>query len=297
MSFPIFLPLSKQQHLHLQQVDKSARRVLRNVMIDTIGMMAQLCFVEIECMSKLDDLYYNSTDVAESLHDLFLEDIAFATFLIAFIVFGVAFNIVTIMTLSTGKRSSKEVRVQLINLAIADCVWALVGPVINLHIRLEKPMTSNAVICKLINFMGFLMITVSPLCSVAISIDRFVAVYFPMKIIHYRTCHKIMAAVSVWLIGTLVDMGSLFNSHIAEVKNQSWCFGAPIRYKEPMPFEKFAIVSGIKFALPSIIIVIMYSLIAAKLKQRQDIGEACANKADQNKRVSSIQCLGVYFKL
>lgn len=247
------------------------------MVIDTIGMVSQLCFVEAECSNVLDDYYWSAEALALNstanatvnkalvTHNFIYEDLAFAIMCVITIVFGIVLNIFTIIVLVTGRQNSKGVRIQLINLAIADCLWAIIGPLIFFHIRFEIPLTSNLFLCKLSTFLGFLAVTVSPLCNVAISIDRFVVVYFPMKVMRYRKRHKVMVAIAVWIISVVIDMGALFNAHLLELNGKVWCFCSPIRYSEPFTMEMFYIISAAKYGLPAVIIVLMYSLIAVKL--------------------------------
>lgn len=286
-----------------QVIHHSSGGGVRKEMITSIGMVAQLCFVELECTPKLDELSEISKAIASNSsrlnetatcsvyaeHNLNIEDYLFTTLCATCAVLGVVFNLLTIITLLTGRRNSREIRIQLVNLAISDLLWSLVGPAIFVYIRLEIPMTSNEALCKLISFLGFLVVTVSPLCNVAISLDRFVAVYFPMKIINYRTRHKVMAAAAVWMIGILVDMGTLFNAHTGEWDNQTWCYARPIIYDKTktLPFEQFLIATAIKFGLPSIVMIVMYALIAGKLHKRHGVGDGNADIKDQlQKRVS-----------
>lgn len=265
------------------------------MVINTIGMMAQLCFVEQECFASLDEFYFTSeakalnsstnSTVNKALveHDFLGEDLTFGVFCVLAMLAGVVLNVLTMVVLKTGTRNSKEVRTQLMNLAVADCLFAIVGPLTFFHIRFEIPITSNLIGCKIIGFLGFLAVTISPLCNVAISIDRVVAVYFPMKIRNYRYCHKVITAVCVWVISIIVDMGPLFNATTIELNGQVWCFASPVRYYKPFTYAEFYVASGAKYGVPALIIIVMYSLIAFKLLRRKTVGERTASVKKQEK--------------
>ena len=258
-------------------------------------MMAQLCFVEQECLESLDNFYYlskakalNSTDnstvnVALIEHDHVAEELAFGVFCGLSALTGIVLNVLTIIVLVTGHKNSKEVRVQLVNLALADIIFSVIAPVTFLHIRFEIPLTSNLAICKIAGFLGFYVVTLSPLCSVAISIDRVMAVYFPMRIRRYRRRHKIITAILVWMISLVVDMGALFNAFVKELHGEVWCFCSPVRYSKPFTFFEFYIASGVKYGVPALIIITMYSLIAYKLLRRKTLGERTDSVKKQEK--------------
>lgn len=254
------------------------------MVINTIGMVAQLCFVEEECFETLDMYYFNAEAIALNStdnstinkalveHSFMFEDTGFATMVGLAVILGLLLNVMTIVILVTGRRNSKGIRVQLINLAIADCLWSAVGPMMFYHIRFEIPLPPNLFVCKTAGALAFLVVTASPLCNVAISIDRFVVVHFPMKVVNYRNHHKIMIAISVWVISLVVDMGAFFNAHLQELHGTVWCFCSPIRYNKPFSVEVFYLVSAVKYGVPAMIIVLMYSLIAVRLLRQESVG-------------------------
>lgn len=239
-------------------------------------MVTQLCIIDIECYDVIDNLFNLAKNETESStgnltigrgfveYDLYTEDILFTAFCLASMGSGIILNLLTVFVLVLGKKNSSETRVQLVNLAIADCLISVVEPLIYYYMRFY--ISVNLPQCKFAGFAQYCTLTLSMLCSAAISIDRFMAVYFPLKVQRYKTRHKICTAVALWLISVAVDFGTVYNCNLWEIQDSEMCFCTPVMY-EPLGIPNQHFIRFSKNAIPAFVIILLYTLIGIRIVQ------------------------------
>ena len=127
------------------------------------------------------------------------------------------------------------------------------------------------VFCKLTLFFYSLSIEMSLLSLAAITIDRFIGVFYPIKRFFTNRSAKIVIGV-MWLVGTLFNIPLVIKSTLFEIKDQSFRF---CTFNFPLnDLRVFMITFFLVFiVLPLLIMVILYSSIVVKLFQQKAPGE------------------------
>lgn len=251
-------------------------------------MVLQLCVIDTDCYKVMVDLFslarnqthHSLGNVTMSRafveHDFNAEDLVFGAFCWISGIGGALLNLLAVLVLLTGHKNSKEMRVQLVNLAIVDTLMSMVEPQIYYHHRFEDSVDLPT--CKFAGFAQYCTLTLSTFCNTVISIDRFIAVYFPLKAQQYKTFHKVVTAIFIWLIAVAVDLGTIFNCHIWEIYDFEWCFCSPTRYAKPLGIKNQHAIRFAKNAIPAFIIVLMYILIGLRIVQwKTKVGDAFAS--------------------
>ena len=245
-----------------------------------VSMIAQMCVIDSACYNMLWDIifkakyessYNSTTDNSTTTmynaleeHDLYIEDMVFAVYCWFVIIFGVTLNIFTILVLLFGDKNSPEMRVQLVNLAVADLAMSLVEPQTfrfhRLGLDVAMPM------CSFGGFLQYATFTLSTLCNMAISIDRFIAVFFPLKVQDITYAHKVGAALVLWILTVAVDFGTVFNCKMWEIFDYEWCFCSAVVYdSSDISTGNLHLIRFLKYAIPAFVIVLMYTLIGIRI--------------------------------
>ena len=200
-----------------------------------------------------------------------VDDYMVGTAFLLMAVLGVVLNILTIIIIKRGKHSSKEIRIQLINLAIVDGLSALFFPATSMVTVLMISFPESTALCKITRFIGYGALYTSPLWNVAISLERFTAVFFPLKMINYSKNYKLAVAGLVGVCGFLPEIDSLLHAQIVTWNRMRICTtNSPLAQKNPVLFD---ILIVLKYVLPALIIVVVYTAIAIRLMLRKRIGE------------------------
>ena len=162
-----------------------------------VSMISQMCVFDVACYDMLVDVIYKATDNASQVQlnstsaigsnsssssssahnalveqDLYMEDMAFVIYCWLVIIFGTCLNIFTIVVLLVGQNNSSDMRVQLVNLALADCSMALIEPQTFHGFRLGLEV--HPIICSVGGFLQYGTFTLSILRNTAISISSMV---------------------------------------------------------------------------------------------------------------------------
>ena len=192
---------------------------------------------------------------------------------------GVLINILLITVIKLGSHTSKEVHVQLINLAIADmvfgattCAMAIVGQ--NLTPYSLYP--QSEVVCILVVFTYSGLMWSSSLWRMTISIERFVVIYFPFRARNYTHKKKVIVAIAVWICCLLLGCyGASGSSMVKSVHYGFWEGPVNRELCQERSYLPDKLVYAVFLSLlPFFIIIIMYTLIAYKLCKRKQIGES-----------------------
>ena len=189
---------------------------------------------------------------------------------------GLFLNTLTITILLKGKKFGKGIRIQLVNLAVADTLSSLVVfifaifegllavPNINVYVILD--------VCGILHYFLNFQFQASLMSNTAISLERFVAVYFPLKIREYRRRHVIAVTIAIWILTFVVDMPWIFEIELhADPSFNKNHFCTSELFLEPVELD--LIIYSTCYFFPLTIIVTSYTLICIKLKRRRQIGD------------------------
>ena len=215
-------------------------------------------------------------------------------------ILGIVFNIITIYVLQKGKNSSKEVRVQLTNLAIADLLTSVLSPLHSIYGVIRIPYPKSLLFCRLEAFFSYFTLNISPLWNACLSVERLVIVYFPFKIKRYTRRKKKIIAVAVWAIAFLVELEYLTSAEIEDIDGHGAyvCFlNSTLNVIGGKTYPQInTMISALKYSLPSLTIVVMYALIAFKLYCRKRVGESITMKREAKSQKMRRQVLFHFLK-
>ena len=189
---------------------------------------------------------------------------------------GLFLNTLTIAILLKGKKFGKGIRIQLVNLAIADTLCSLVALVYaiveGVVVLPSFSSYSTLKVCGLLQYIMNLLFQASLMSNTAISLERFVAVYFPLKMRDYQRCHVIAVTIAIWIFALVSSLPLVYKMGL--YSNPSYnpdylCMSKLFFIPSP---TNIAVYSACYF-LPVAVIVTSYTLISIKLKRREVIGE------------------------
>ena len=190
---------------------------------------------------------------------------------------GLFLNTLTITILLKGKKFGKGIRIQLVNLAVTDTLCSLVALV---YAIVEGVVVlpsfsgySTLKVCGFLQYVATLLFKASLMSNTVISLERFVAVYFPLKMRDYQRRHIIAVTIAIWIFAFLSNLQLLYRVKF---------------YSSPLYNPNYLCISKIFFSptamdismysacyfIPVAIIITCYTLISIKLKRRKIIGES-----------------------
>ena len=213
--------------------------------------------------------YYNQTEPKMYMRNSL--DLVFAVLAIILSILGLFLNACTIAIIIRGDNFGKGIKIQLINLAVADILCSLATVALKASNCLEGFLLMLQ-LCRVLELFNPLVFLARLISNTAISLERFVAVYFPLKMREYRRRHVITVIIAIWMISALLKIfWSLTNNvYVHHYANPE----LPCMSKIYLPPTKGRIASYVGFVcLPVLIIVTCYTLICIKLKRRKVIGE------------------------
>ncbi|XP_067942536.1 substance-K receptor-like [Watersipora subatra] len=189
-----------------------------------------------------------------------------STYFIAATAIGVTLNTLTILTIAFGNNIGKEVRIQLINLAVADLIMAAFFPTSMMTDNvLYLPFRGNLAWCATSFCISLSAAQASLLSNAAISIERFIVVYYPFRLAQYGRSQKCIVIALIWILSIVPEIFTALHSEVVEHRNgKSYCKIGQVR-----TFKYFQWLSTAQCLIPTVIIIGSYSLIFIKLCVRK----------------------------
>jgi len=185
-------------------------------------------------------------------------------------------NVIIICIVRKNRRMRNLTHYLIVNMAVADLLITVLHMPYILQIQLTNSHglvvggLTGKLICKLVGYSQDVSIATSVFTLTAISMDRFMAVVFPLK--RVTLSHKARyVLVPIWIISIVICSPLLYVNKMEEYEGEFQCYEdwAPLfgletagRYYTIVQFVLFYIV-------PLIIIAVLYSCIASKVWNRQ----------------------------
>ncbi|XP_067945248.1 somatostatin receptor type 2-like [Watersipora subatra] len=177
---------------------------------------------------------------------------------------GVIINLITVFAILHGRHTSSKVKVQLIHLAIADFLFALVYPIYCGTIFLIDDWSITLTQCYVYVFVCKAILSASPLCTAAISLERLIIIYFPFSVQSYRRTHKLMVVALIWFSACLLSIDDVIYIHVSyEQGGEIYCRGGQYDGDGSSSFLSKLIV--IDIIIPVTIILASFLLICIRL--------------------------------
>lgn len=114
-------------------------------------------------------------------------------------------NILAIIVFTKGKRSKTDLRPFLINLAVADLIMAIFCiPFTSTYQILDSNWVFSRPMCPIVMFLQIVSVTGSVSTNIAIGIDRFSAVVFPLNASRNSRQRYFFTILAIWLIAIAI---------------------------------------------------------------------------------------------
>ena len=201
-------------------------------------------------------------------------------------------NVLVICVVIINREMRTVTNYLIVNMAVADLlITALIMPLaIKLHVTPLMDWSNGVfseILCKLIPFTQPLSIASSVLTLTAISVDRFLAIMYPLK--RYMTFQISYGMIAVvWMVGIAVNSPILYAQKVIMYKGEWLCLEnwTPAFTEEAS--KHFTIVIFVVFYLvPLLTMAVLYSFVVHKLWVRKVPGNpSLANqlRAQKNKK-------------
>ena len=226
--------------------------------------------------SKNYSYYYNDTE--PRTHSDNLLEVAYVGITVFLSILGLCFNACAVTIIIKGSKFGKSIRIQLINMAVADILCSLAAIVSGISDSLEGlPVSYVVQFQKAQQFTMPVLYIASLLSNTVISMERFVAVYFPLKMREYRRRHVITVIVIIWVLSVVVNLQLLLKKDAIVYHPVNIRLACTLKRKPPLSVVRVASYV-IVICLPVVIIVTCYTLIGVKLARRTVIGVKRGNR-------------------
>lgn len=189
--------------------------------------------------------------------------------LMSILTLGILLNLLTIITISRGKHTGREVKIQLMNLAVADLLSAASLPI---SVTRQIKFPPSDLFCKL--FTTFVR-GIFTLWNMTISLERVVICYFPLKARRYRKKQKLMVATSVWCLGMMLNT----ESFLFAKSYHGTCVMVMTGISKAGMDVLHALTHGPNIIISSIIVG-SYLLLGIKMCSKQRIGEGGTDRKE-----------------
>lgn len=194
------------------------------------------------------------------------------TFAVIFVV-GILGNAILIVTVVRNKAMRTPPNVLIINMALGDFVLLFISvPVASTIYTFDRWDFGNAV-CKI---NEFLQMGVSIFTLVALCVDRFVAIVFPLTSYSSRSVIRVVAvSVLIWAASVGLGLMDLVGAHTEDCSDCepiiTICSLYPVAWGPECVVFRIIFRFVVFFVLPMVIIVIIYVLIAFVLLRQSRV--------------------------
>ncbi|BET00264.1 receptor [Nesidiocoris tenuis] len=223
---------------------------------------------------------YNDTDI-NSFYFYETEQFAILWLLFILIVFG---NSAVLAALQCGKKPKSRMNFFIMQLAVADLCVGVLSVLTDIVWRSTVAWNAGNTACKVIRFSQAVVTFSSTYVLVALSIDRYYAIKYPMNFSGSWRRAKMLVVIA-WSLSVVlsVPVGFLYQEKLIQGRPQCW-----IEFRQPWQWQLYmTLVAMALFVLPAIIITICYAIIVFTIwaKGRQYTQKATNN--DETRRASS----------
>lgn len=213
--------------------------------------------------------------------------IAVYCILLAFSVLG---NSLVVLVVSRTNEIRATVNFFIFNMAVSDLIFTVVittREITEVVSDINKPWFLSGIIgnatCKLCYFSQDVCTAVSMLTLVAIAIDRYYAIVFPMRSCVITSKVRKAMVISIWIIAMGFNSPDLYVFRIRRsVQNTNFyeCFAL---WNQQQGFAYFLTSSAFLFILPLITMMVIYSVILVTIRRRKIPGSLESSRARRHK--------------
>ena len=211
---------------------------------------------------------------ADSTAEVTVKSLAYFTILLVSFI-GNTFLVVVIYK---NKKLRKSVNYFVFNMAVSDLLTPLtIMPIQIVAIisgsyswKVDRPWILGNILCKLSYFLPDVSLLVSIECLLLISLDRFVAVVFPLRAKLISSRFRLTSIVCTWIIAIAFHAHYFYTFKLFPNGNESYCnlhWGPAFNHDET--HKKYVTASFITFILvPICLLAVAYGTIMCTLKTK-----------------------------
>ena len=185
-------------------------------------------------------------------------------------------NILLILVIYNNKQLRKSINYFVFNMAVSDLFNPFtIMPVRIAHIisgsdswKVDSPWILGNILCKLSYFLPDVSLVVSIISLLLISIDRFVAVVFPLKAKLVTPKARLIGIGCAWLVAIAVHAPYFYTFRLFHIANQTYCQSdwGPV---ETQTKKRYLMANFIAFfVVPICLLAVMYGFISWTLKTK-----------------------------
>ena len=242
-----------------------------NNMINTTGNLTNETFPE----EHDNEMYENCPPIEKKTT---LENVFKITAFVVIIATSFVGNIL-IITVTRRTRSMQKVAFNfVVNMAIADLCTTVINMPESLAVEIrdsDEWMAGDVgiVICKLLPFCQEVCAFCAILSLLAIALDRYFAICFPLKRIMTRRLSKIII-LNTWLIPCISSAPMIVANNVVEIDKQHYCVEKwPASFDDDKASQDYTIILFVLFyMLPLVIISTLYSCVIYTIWRRKTPG-------------------------
>ena len=191
-------------------------------------------------------------------------------------------NLLVIVVYFIGRQPRSDLRILLVNLAFSDVVMAIFCMPFTFAYTMLNKWVFGRVMCTLVLYMQNVAVIASVGTSMAIAVDRYLAVANPMGA-RSSQFNVVFAVLAIWFVSATLGSAQLAVGRVTDVMSPD---GVPVTeclevWPEPkqrwrIAYSVFMLVST--YLLPLFVIAIAYGLISRILWRRKTPGNANAER-------------------
>ncbi|XP_041363412.1 QRFP-like peptide receptor [Gigantopelta aegis] len=218
-------------------------------------------------------------------------------YVVAFLL-DVVGNSIVILIIGLNRKMRTTTNLLILNLAVSDllvgifCMWVHVGN----QITSEWPF--GEFVCKFNTFVQVVVVTSSVLTLTVISVERFLAIVFPLKA-RWSPFHTAIIVTAIWFVSASVACPQLVVRSVFEYqwkdRNEVFCDEVwPRVYQDsacntfqPTKLAYYIMGGVVMYFVPIVVMVTAYTIITVKLIRRRVPGSSISgttNARDRTKR-------------
>ena len=203
--------------------------------------------------------------------------------------FSLVGNTLIISIVYKGEELKKTMNYFIVNMAISDFVF----PLTVIPFRLTEIASSSQqwlvdgaaglIFCKLKWFLQDVSVIVSVQSLVWITLDRFVAVDFPIQVHLISSRFRTFAIASTWVVSLTANAFDLYAYDLVEINKESQiCMR---RKNMVVQYKTYSTVrANLFYGIPLFLLTILYCIIAATLRRQDKTLRSAVCPKDQRKR-------------
>lgn len=205
-------------------------------------------------------------------------------------------NSLVILVIAKDKRMQTVTNIFIANLATADIFLGMFTTPFQFQPALHQRWDFPHILCNLAPFFKVLSVTVSVFTLTIISMDRYVAVIYPLKA-GFSKSYAILSLVFIWLVGfgSSFPEGYFFSVKMTTDKEhpEGVLFCSPAWPSENFSKYYYCYLTTVQYLLPLCIILFAYMRIACRIWGTDAPGNSIDNRDNARQRTKKKVSIGI----